>query len=102
MALLFTSFTQIMITVHWKKPFNLFEAIINPDCLNFYEFDCLDKYYGKSIIVFKGTVQEKWKWVKLQELIDRLIRVLSDVPVSRNWHNNLSLNRSYSANTQPI
>jgi len=48
-----------MITVHWKKPFNLFEAIINPDCLNFYEFDCLDKYYGKSIIVFKGTVQEK-------------------------------------------
>ena len=59
MSLSFTSFTQIMITVHLKKPFNLFEAIINPDRLNFYEFDCLDKYYGKSIIVFKGTVQEK-------------------------------------------
>ena len=70
MSLSFTSFTQIMITVHYstlqyimitvhlKKPFNLFEAITNPDCLIFYELTVWINIMENQLLYLKGLYRK--------------------------------------------
>ena len=58
MSLSFTSFTQIMITVHLKKPLNLFEAIINPDRLNFYELTVWINIMENQLLYLKGLYRK--------------------------------------------